>query len=140
MGVWGEFGSTGSSSKEEYDDYWVARIPIQVGRRSARFSLTGRGRSPSCPMINPDEAASSHDCWERARNPKRPRTKRGPKQEESEPVFATRAITKAGRNVHTAEEEYARSARSTVDAESVIHPDADVESSGRARMRICPHH
>ena len=49
----GEFGSTGSSSKEEYDDYWSTRVPIQEGMCSSRFHITGRGHLPLCPRINP---------------------------------------------------------------------------------------
>ena len=71
----GEFDSV------EYDDYWITRSPIQVGMRSSLFCITRSGRSPLCPLINRDSVGSSHDGGDSESNPKRPKTKRGPKRE-----------------------------------------------------------
>ena len=75
-----EFGSLGSSSQEEYDDYWATRVPMQVGMRSSRFFITGLGRSPLCPLIDPYAVGSSHDGGDRESNPIAPKQSVGSKR------------------------------------------------------------
>ena len=108
-----ESDSIGSSSQEEYGEYWSTRIPISFRMCGPCGYIAGHGHSELCPRDNPNADGSSHVAVGRGVNSKRAKANLEPKGEEHEPLFPTRVSIRGGRHIHTGEEVYAMSARST---------------------------
>lgn len=69
------------------DDERVGRIPISVGMCGSCFFIRGHGHRELCPMEDPDGVGSARIVEDQERIPKRPTTKRAPKEEGARRCF-----------------------------------------------------